>query len=47
MRKRHTIDGIAVNFLEKVDTLVPKIWQNGGKSAQKRTVFRKIKKAQT
>ena len=46
MTKRHTIVGIAVNFLEKVDILVPKIWQNGGKSAQKRTVFRKIKKAQ-
>ena len=46
MTRRHTIDGIAVNFLEILDILLPKIRENGGKSAQKRTVFREIKKAQ-
>jgi len=43
MTRRHTFHRIAASFLEILDILVPKIWQNGGKSTQKRTVFIKIK----
>ncbi len=47
MTKRRAIDGIVVSFHEILDILVPKMWQNGGKFAQKITVFRKMKKAQS
>ena len=41
MTKRHTFHRIAVSFLEILDILVPKIWQNGGKSTQRYAIFSK------
>ena len=45
MTRRRTIDGIVLSFHEILDILVPKMWQNGDKFAQKITIFRKMKKA--
>ena len=45
MTSRRAIDGIVVSFHEILDILLHKMWQNGGKFAQKITVFRKMKKA--
>ena len=45
MTKRHAIDGIVVSFHEILVILVSKMWQNGGKLAQKIIVFRIMKKA--
>ena len=45
MRRRGTIHGIVVSFHDILDILVPKMWQNGDKFAQKITIFRKMKKA--
>ena len=46
MTRRRKGHGIVVSFHEILDILVPKMWRNSGKFAQKITVFRKIKKAQ-
>ena len=44
MARRQTIHGIVIRFHEISDNLVHKMWENGGKLAQKITVFRNTKK---